>query len=211
MASVRGYSAYGVSGDRVFDHWRFLLFRQARRLFPVPKTFEKKTPADSGLLFEDLRIAVNAADRLHAWWIPAAASTDKAILVFHGNGYVLEDMIGGEMDSLRQIGANLMLIDYRGYGSSTPIGPNETTMDVRIPTSGNSTSVGVSNDPGGKLRDEHRPDWDYAASPQHGVRAFVLLILPACVRADPDVIILHSRRVFCANSLSYCATSRRVF
>jgi fermentation-respiration switch protein FrsA (DUF1100 family) len=27
------------------------------------------------------------------------------------------------------MGANLMLIDYRGYGSSTPISPNETTVD----------------------------------------------------------------------------------
>jgi len=107
----------------------FFYFRQATLLFPAPKTFEKKTPADSGLRFEDLRIAVDAGDHLHAWWIPAAAPTDKAILVFHGNGYVLEDMIGGEMANLRQISANLMLVDYRGYGSSTTIGPNETTID----------------------------------------------------------------------------------
>jgi pimeloyl-ACP methyl ester carboxylesterase len=107
----------------------FFYFRQATLLFPAPKTFEKKTPADSGLRFEDLRIAVNARDHLHAWWIPAAPPTDKAILVFHGNGYVLEDMVGHEMANLHQIGANLMLIDYRGFGSSTPIGPNETTVD----------------------------------------------------------------------------------
>ena len=62
-------------------------------------------------------------------WIPAAAPTDKVILVFHGNGYFLEDMVGDEMANLHQIGANLMLIDYRGYGSSTPISPNETTID----------------------------------------------------------------------------------
>jgi fermentation-respiration switch protein FrsA (DUF1100 family) len=33
------------------------------------------------------------------------------------------------MASLHQIGGNLMLIDYRGYGSSAPISPNETTID----------------------------------------------------------------------------------
>jgi pimeloyl-ACP methyl ester carboxylesterase len=107
----------------------FLYFRQSRLLFPAPETFERKTPADSGVRFEDLRIAMKAGNHLHAWWIPAVAPTGKVMLVFHGNGYVLEDMVGDELARLRQVGANLMLIDYRGYGSSTPLSPNEKTID----------------------------------------------------------------------------------
>jgi hypothetical protein len=38
-------------------------------------------------------------------------------------------MAGDELVSLHQIGANRMLIDYRGYGSSTYINPDETTID----------------------------------------------------------------------------------
>ena len=53
----------------------------------------------------------------------------KVLLVFHGNGYVLEDMAGDEVGRLHAIGANLLLIDYCGYGSSTPISPNEKTVD----------------------------------------------------------------------------------
>lgn len=48
--------------------------------------------------------------------------------VYHLNGYVLEDMAGGEAASLHQIGANRMLVDYRGYGTSTPIRPSEDTI-----------------------------------------------------------------------------------
>jgi fermentation-respiration switch protein FrsA (DUF1100 family) len=107
----------------------FFYFEQAALLFPARKTFGKQTPAESGLPFEDLRIEVNAKDHLHAWWIPAAVPADKVILVFHGNGYVMEDMLGDELASLHRIGANLMLVDYRGYGSSTLISPNETTVD----------------------------------------------------------------------------------
>ncbi len=70
-----------------------------------------------------------ARDYVHAWWIPAVKPSDKVILVFHGNGYVLEDMVGDEIANLREIGTNLMLIDYRGYGSSTPISPDEMTVD----------------------------------------------------------------------------------
>jgi fermentation-respiration switch protein FrsA (DUF1100 family) len=104
-------------------------FCQTKLLFPAPKTFANTTPSDDGIRFEDLRIAVSAGDHLHAWWIPAADATDKALLVFHGNGYVLEDMVGGEIASLRQTGANLLLVDYRGYGSSAAISPNEKTID----------------------------------------------------------------------------------
>jgi hypothetical protein len=78
--------------------------------------FEKTTPAGSDLQFEDLRISVSARDYLHAWWIPAALPSAKVILAFHGNGYVLEDMVGNEAVNLHEIGANLMLVDYRGHG-----------------------------------------------------------------------------------------------
>jgi fermentation-respiration switch protein FrsA (DUF1100 family) len=107
----------------------FFYFQQDKLLFPAPKAFEKKTPADSGLRFEDLRISMNAKDYLHGWWIPAAIPSSKVILVFHGNGYVLEDMVTDEIANLHEIGANLMLVDYRGYGLSTLISPNETTVN----------------------------------------------------------------------------------
>src|ERR1700730_8473051 len=68
----------------------FFYFQQHKLLFPAPKAFEKKTPADNGLRFEDLRVSMNARDHLHGWWIPAATPSSKVILVFHGNGYVLE-------------------------------------------------------------------------------------------------------------------------
>ena len=106
-----------------------LYFGQSKVLFPAPKKFGKETPADSALRFEDLRIPVNARDYLHAWWIPAATPSDKVVLVFHGNSGVLEDMAGDEVARLHEIGANLMLVDYRGYGSSTPIVPEETTVN----------------------------------------------------------------------------------
>ena len=72
-----------------------LYLKQDKLLFPAPKDSAKTTPAVAGLPFEDLRIRVNARDSLHAWWIPAATLTSKAILVFHGNAYTLERYGGG--------------------------------------------------------------------------------------------------------------------
>jgi hypothetical protein len=107
----------------------FFYFRQGTLLFPAPTSFAKTTPADNRLEFEDLRIPVNVTDNIHAWWIPSVTSSGKIILVFHGNGHVLEDMVEAEVANLHQIGANLPLVDYRGYGSSTPISPDEATVN----------------------------------------------------------------------------------
>jgi fermentation-respiration switch protein FrsA (DUF1100 family) len=105
-----------------------LYLRQGDLLFPAPKTFGKMTPAARGIDFEDLQIPVKAGGSMHAWWIPSLSSSNDAIVVFHGNGYVLEDMAGGEVWDLHQIGASLLLVDYRGYGGSTPISPDEVTV-----------------------------------------------------------------------------------
>jgi alpha-beta hydrolase superfamily lysophospholipase len=103
-----------------------LYLEQGDLLFPAPKEYEKATPRDAQLPFEDLHIAVNQTDFIHAWWIPAPS--DRAILMFHGNGQVLEQMATSEAQALHQIGANLLLIDYRGYGGSTHVAPDESSI-----------------------------------------------------------------------------------
>jgi pimeloyl-ACP methyl ester carboxylesterase len=101
-------------------------FTQDGILFPAPKAFDKSVPR---VPYEDLRILVKGTEYLHAWWIPAAQPTGKVMLVFHGNGYVLEDMAGDEVLDLKAIGIDLLLIDYRGYGSSARISPNARTVN----------------------------------------------------------------------------------
>lgn len=105
-------------------------FQQDQMTFPAPSQYAKATPADAGIAFEDLHIPVNGSEQLHAWWIPASQPTDKVLLMFHGNGYVLEQAAAseGEVKSLHHLGPNLLLVDYRGYGSSSPGTPNETRV-----------------------------------------------------------------------------------
>jgi uncharacterized protein len=105
-------------------------FRQDQMTFPAPSRFTDATPANVGIAFEDLHIPVVGSEQLHAWWIPAAQPSDKVLLMFHGNGYVLQQMVGpgGELLPLHRLGPNLLLVDYRGYGSSSPGTPNETRV-----------------------------------------------------------------------------------
>jgi len=105
-------------------------FQQDQMTFPAPLQYANATPADVGIGFEDLHIPVAGSEQLHAWWIPATLPSDKVLLMFHGNGYVLEQAAGrvGEVIPLHHLGPNLLLVDYRGYGSSSPGTPNETRV-----------------------------------------------------------------------------------
>jgi pimeloyl-ACP methyl ester carboxylesterase len=114
--------AIGVAGAYVVIGL-ILYFEQSSFLFPAPQGYERASPS---IPFEDLHIAVNQTDQIHAWWIPAAS--DKVVLMFHGNGYVLEEMARSEALSLHEIGANLLLVDYRGYGGSTLVAPRESSV-----------------------------------------------------------------------------------
>jgi fermentation-respiration switch protein FrsA (DUF1100 family) len=107
----------------------FFYTQQSKLLFPAPKNSGNAVLPKRGRRFEDLRIKVNATDHLHAFWISDVTASGKVGLVFHGNGYALEDMLGDEATDLQKIGANLLLIDYRGYGASTPISPSEATIN----------------------------------------------------------------------------------
>ena len=105
-------------------------FQQDQMTFPAPSQYANATPADVRIAFEDLHIPVAGSEQLHAWWIASNQPSDKVLLMFHGNGYVLEQAVGqmGEVTSLHRLGPNLLLIDYRGYGSSSPGTPNETRV-----------------------------------------------------------------------------------
>ena len=81
----------------------------------APREFAKTDSDDVGLAFEDLQIPVGGSDRIHAWWIPAAKPVATVILVFQGNGDVLQNMLSSEIPGLHATGARLLVVDYRGW------------------------------------------------------------------------------------------------
>jgi uncharacterized protein len=112
-------------------------YLEPKLIFPAPTNYAETTPASLNLSFEDLHIPVDGSTQIHAWWIPADKPSAKVILYFHGNGYVLQSEVvrtpAHEALPLHQTGANLLLADYRGYGSSSAVQANgpRTTEDAR--------------------------------------------------------------------------------
>lgn len=74
------------------------------------------TPNDVGLSYEDVTFATEDGLDLHGWYVPTA-NTDLTVLYFHGNA----GNISGRMQTiqlLHNLGLNVFIFDYRGYGKS---------------------------------------------------------------------------------------------
>ncbi len=98
-----------------------LVVYQGTLIFIPPTKVPVVTPANDGLSFQDLHLAARAKGYVHAWWIPAADPNARTIVYFHGNGGVLEGEVAHTIPVLRESGANLLLVEYRGYGHSSPL------------------------------------------------------------------------------------------
>lgn len=79
------------------------------------------TPERVGLQYESIRIASGRGyDRgeLSAWWLPAERSNLPTLLYLHGNYRNISHNLEHAL-RLHNMGYNILLVDYRGYGSST--------------------------------------------------------------------------------------------
>jgi pimeloyl-ACP methyl ester carboxylesterase len=87
------------------------------------------SPADIGLEFEEVWLTGADGVRIHGWWVPAVGN-GRNLIFFHGNA----GNISHRLDSLRifhELGLNVLMVDYRGYGMSDGI-PSEqgTRLDA---------------------------------------------------------------------------------
>jgi hypothetical protein len=86
----------------------------------------------SGIPHELIRFAPDdsAVPQLTGWWIPAApdaAHSSSTILFLPGGDGSMADCIP-TLASLHHLGINLFAFDYRGYGQSAAVHPNQRNM-----------------------------------------------------------------------------------
>ena len=87
-----------------------------RRLLYFPAREFVATPAEHGLVHEDVRLRADDGVILHAWWIPADHARATALFL-HGNAGNVSYWADVATD-FRAVGWNTLLLDYRGYGRS---------------------------------------------------------------------------------------------
>jgi len=87
------------------------------RLIYLPPAEIKHTPADLGWPYQDLFLTSADRVKLNAWFIPAAAPAELTVLFLHGNAGNISDGLE-KLAVLRGLGADILTVDYRGYGRS---------------------------------------------------------------------------------------------
>jgi pimeloyl-ACP methyl ester carboxylesterase len=93
-----------------------LIYFMQSHLVYHPYSAITSTPADLGYEFEDVEIRTDDGLKLHGWFVPEE-NADITVLFFHGNA----GNISGRLETLRllhQLGLNVLIFDYRGYGRS---------------------------------------------------------------------------------------------
>lgn len=89
-----------------------------------------QTPAALGLSYEDVTLHTPDAQRLHAWYIPHANSR-HVVLFLHGNAGNISHRLD-TISRLRELGVNILLFDYRGFGQSSGEASEQGTyLDAR--------------------------------------------------------------------------------
>ena len=102
--------SYGTIVGLAFAFQDQLLFQPSSRLLA--------TPDDAGMSYETVHLDTKDGETLHGWWIPAPDVSRGTLLFFHGNA----GNISGRLESVQQfhqLGLNVLIVDYRGYGQST--------------------------------------------------------------------------------------------
>jgi hypothetical protein len=85
----------------------------------VPAREISATPAQAGLLHDELAIETEDGERLDAWWVRARAGSASAhVLLCHGNAGNVGDRVM-HAALLSAAGFDVLLFDYRGYGRSS--------------------------------------------------------------------------------------------
>jgi len=81
------------------------------------------TPAAVGLAFDDVEFPAADGTRLHGWFV--RGTRPETLLWFHGNAGNISHRVDQLRPLMAQVGANVFMVDYRGYGRSAGT-PSET-------------------------------------------------------------------------------------
>lgn len=135
QAAVRRFDAFDKAVtakivDFLFAPYRMLAGKYGVEYFVRPNagTSEGPPPSAYGLPnFETLNFQAKDGTPLKGWYIPAKAPTDKTIVLAHGHGGNMSDVLYRWGPFLHKAGYNVMAFDFRNHGGS---GGNQTTMGV---------------------------------------------------------------------------------
>lgn len=125
VGALAALLAVGATGCMILE-------AKERELLYRPMRDYGRTPADMGLAFEEVWIDVardsgEGNERVHAWWLPTGKPGAPAILYLHGIRWSLGNNLF-RIARWRELGFDVLAIDYRGFGRSDGELPSEAQI-----------------------------------------------------------------------------------
>jgi pimeloyl-ACP methyl ester carboxylesterase len=89
------------------------------------------TPADFGLRADEVHFGVDASGepQLDGWWIASGPLATRTVLVLHSATGNMADALGTAA-MFHELGLNVLLFDYRGYGRSGSDHPTQAILNA---------------------------------------------------------------------------------
>jgi len=97
-----------------FLHLYFRYFEWKNIYYPIREI--SITPESIGLSFEDVFFETHDHVKLNGWYVPCEGAT-STLLFCHGNAGNISDRLDS-IDIFHDLGLNVLIFDYRGYGKS---------------------------------------------------------------------------------------------
>mmetsp|Transcript_14774 Transcript_14774/g.21705 ORF Transcript_14774/g.21705 Transcript_14774/m.21705 type:complete len:396 (-) Transcript_14774:615-1802(-) len=102
-----------------------------RRTGGNPRRF--RSPAEWGIPFESHMIRCEDGISIHSWLLLHPNSKQQrlpTILYFHGNAGNIGLRLPNAFDMFKKLNANILMVEYRGYGDSDDTKPNEAGLKL---------------------------------------------------------------------------------
>lgn len=93
-----------------------VIFMMQSKLFYYPQKDIWATPEDVDLQYENVMFHTEDNIALNGWFVPSE-SAELTVLFFHGNAGNISDRLQ-TLQMLNELGLNVFIFDYRGYGHS---------------------------------------------------------------------------------------------
>lgn len=106
------------------------MWANQRSLIFEPTPLLPGTPARMGMAYTELHIPSGQGTErgdMEAWWVPAAHGEAPTLLYLHGNDRNIASNLV-HVQRLHDLGYNVLLIDYRGFGRSGGGKPSESKV-----------------------------------------------------------------------------------
>jgi hypothetical protein len=91
-----------------------------------------RSPEERQLPYESHMISCADGVQIHAWLLRSVPDSESAptIVFFHGNAGNIGLRIPNAMQMVQYLNANVLMVEYRGYGNSDSVEPNEIGLKL---------------------------------------------------------------------------------